>query len=387
MNVVIIVEKYPQISETFIIRQARFLYAEVVTIEYSYSTAKILNLRERPVILTEGRGFILMRIYKLYRKLLYRLLGKLRYKWNPLTTNKLHHYLRKQKPDVLLAQFGTVGINCLKPCQETDTPMVVHFHGFDASGLLEDKAYVERLQLMFKGAAHHVVVNNKMFEDLVQLGCPQDKLSVIPCGVPVEEFSSKIKENLDSFNFLAVGRLIPKKSPFDLVKAFELCADSCEKVLLKIIGGGILERKLHSYISTSRHSKRIVLMGSQPIDVVRKEMSEANVFVQHSVTADNGDTEGWPVAVAEAMASGLPVISTKHPGIVDQVVHGVTGFLVDEFDVVAMGKYMLELVNNPLKSRKLGMNGKIYISKNGDFKSKIKALEIVLLRACNHKVK
>src|SRR5690606_38663847 len=78
-------------------------------------------------------------------------------------------------------------------------------------------------------------------------------------------------------------------------------------------------------------------------------------FVQHSMTAPDGDIEGMPVAILEAASSGLPVVSTYHAGIPEAVLHGQTGFLVEEVDVDGMAAYMVKLATDPLLARNLGL--------------------------------
>jgi glycosyltransferase involved in cell wall biosynthesis len=83
-------------------------------------------------------------------------------------------------------------------------------------------------------------------------------------------------------------------------------------------------------------------------------MQRARAFVQHSVTAPDGDSEGTPVAIIEAQMSGLPVVSTRHAGIPDVVIDGETGFLVNEGDVAGMGRMMARLASQPALAARLG---------------------------------
>jgi glycosyltransferase involved in cell wall biosynthesis len=86
-------------------------------------------------------------------------------------------------------------------------------------------------------------------------------------------------------------------------------------------------------------------------------MHRASVFVQHSVTASNGDTEGFPIVIVEAMASALPVVSTRHSGIPEGVEDGVTGFLVAEGDVEGMGARLARLLADPSRAAEMGAAG------------------------------
>ena len=87
------------------------------------------------------------------------------------------------------------------------------------------------------------------------------------------------------------------------------------------------------------------------------EMRRARVFVQHSVTTpEQGDMEGKPVAIMEAMACGLPVVATRHSGIVELIDDQVTGLLVDEYDVQGMAEAMVLLAGNDELVSRVGKN-------------------------------
>jgi glycosyltransferase involved in cell wall biosynthesis len=108
-------------------------------------------------------------------------------------------------------------------------------------------------------------------------------------------------------------------------------------------------------------AERVAFPGAVPHAGNRALFAQACCFVQHSVIPSYGDAEGTPVVILEAQAAGLPVIATRHAGIADAVVHGETGFLVEERDVAAMAGHMLELVRNPALCRAMGDNARAHI--------------------------
>jgi glycosyltransferase involved in cell wall biosynthesis len=128
-----------------------------------------------------------------------------------------------------------------------------------------------------------------------------------------------------------------------------------------MVGDGPL---LETCIQISRAlnlSNSIEFTGPLKHDNVAMLMQNSRAFVQHSVTPGSGDSEGTPVSLLEACASGLPVISTRHAGIKDIIIENKIGFLVDEFDIQQMAKHMIALAQQPELALDLGKNGRAHI--------------------------
>jgi glycosyltransferase involved in cell wall biosynthesis len=382
MRVVMVVYKFPKISETFILRQLDYLRADVVTVEFDTELGKELG-RIPHINLTSDIPKRVVRLHKYYRIGIDKVLGCYSSNWLSRVKQRFKDYLVSNPPDVVLAQFGPIGLNCMEICKYLNIPLVVHFHGYDASGLLRDKNYARRLLELFVTAQKLVVVNQTMREIFIDMGCDQSKIELIPCGVPIDQFDIELgPTDIDTvIKFLFVGRLVPKKDPIGLIKAFKSCLSYDFEAKLTIVGGGPLFNDLQKLVVTERLSDRVELTGSLTQDEVKLHYQSAHVYVQHSITADNGDTEGWPVAIAEAMASGLPVISTRHAGIADQVIHNETGFLVQEHDLTSLADCMQRLARDEDLRTKFGANGKARIRRVGSFQQQIRELEVVLKEA------
>ncbi len=106
--------------------------------------------------------------------------------------------------------------------------------------------------------------------------------------------------------------------------------------------------------------------GALTPDEVISYMQHAHIFLQHSLTPSSGDMEGTPNSILEASACGLAVVSTLHGGIKEAVIHGETGFLVEEKDVDGMAQYMLELFDRPELATAMGKAGRKHIEANYD---------------------
>jgi len=107
-------------------------------------------------------------------------------------------------------------------------------------------------------------------------------------------------------------------------------------------------------------------------------MGESRVFVQHSLVPASGDTEGTPVAILEAGAAGLPVVSTRHAGISEAVIHGKTGFLVNQGDIDAMAEYLYQLLANLELASEMGKNAREHISANFSMRQSIEKLRKIV---------
>src|ERR1017187_829454 len=150
---------------------------------------------------------------------------------------------------------------------------------------------------------------------------------------------------------------------------------------MTMIGDGPLLNPCRQLVQALGLQGVIEFMGPQVPDVVAARMRKARAFVQHSVRAMNGDSEGTPVAVIEAQASGLPVVATRHAGIRDVVLDGDTGVLVDELDLDGMAEGMIRLVRDSEVAGRMGRAGRQNAIDRFSLPASIKQLATVIERA------
>ncbi len=156
---------------------------------------------------------------------------------------------------------------------------------------------------------------------------------------------------------VAVGRLIPKKGFSDLIRACGLLAGGGKSFQCEIIGEGPLDAELCRQIEGLGLQNRVVLSGAKPQSQVRQRLAAANVFVLPSVIDADGGMDNLPTVIMEAMATGLPVVSTNIGGIPEMVIENETGFLVQSGDVAAMADAIDNLINDRSLAQKLGQAG------------------------------
>jgi glycosyltransferase involved in cell wall biosynthesis len=262
---------------------------------------------------------------------------------------------RQIQADVVLAEHGTAGVRVLEACRRADVPLVVHFHGADASKHDVLRRYGAAYRRMFDQAKAVIAVSRAMERQLVSLGCPSEKVVYCPYGVDCDLFTGASPGSAPP-RFLAVGRMVEKKAPNLTLAAFARVLHQCPDARLRMVGSGELFDECCQLAAAMDMERAVSLLGAQPHEAVREEMLRARTFVQHSITAPGGDSEGTPVAILEASAAGLPVVATRHAGIPDVVVEGTTGFLVDEGDTDGMARHLVALAGNPGLADELGRN-------------------------------
>lgn len=141
------------------------------------------------------------------------------------------------------------------------------------------------------------------------------------------------------------------------MEAFRQAVNVYPDLRLDYIGTGDLLPAVRQFIHEFSLSDKVTLHGSQPNETVQQLMRESDIFLQHSITAPDGDEEGLPVAILEAMGNALPVVSTRHAGIPESVSDLITGFLVDERDCLKMAQRIVALAQHPELRTKMGFAG------------------------------
>jgi colanic acid/amylovoran biosynthesis glycosyltransferase len=282
--------------------------------------------------------------------------------------------------DVVLAEYGPTGVGVLDACQRMGMPLIVHFHGYDASMHEVIEQHREGYEHLFQKATAHVAVSRAMKDALVALGEPPDRVRYNPCGVDPELFNESNPAEAPP-TFLAVGRLVEKKAPHLLILAFAEVHRRAPAAKLRIVGDGPLYGVCKDLVAGLGLGDAVDFLGPQPHDVVREEMGRSRAFVQHSVVAESGDSEGTPVAVMEAGASALTVITTRHAGIPEVFQEEETGLLVDERDVAGMAEAMLQLAHDPAQAQAMGRAARLRIREHFSMDGSIGTLWTIVQEA------
>ncbi|MCT0230402.1 glycosyltransferase [Synechococcus sp. CS-1324] len=267
---------------------------------------------------------------------------------------------RVERPDLVLVEFGFHAVQVMELVPATGLPLIVHFRGADASA----HRYLVQLRVPYRrllALASAVVVKSGLMRDTV-LGLaaarePSLRVLVSPSGANPDLFHGAAPAAAPP-RFLCVGRFVAKKGPLLTLQAFAQAARSCPELELVMVGDGPLLAEARQRASQLGLAGRVRFAGLLPPAEIAQLMRGSRGFLQHSLTAPDGDQEGSPVAVMEAQLSGLPVVATWHAGIPDVVVDGETGLLVVEGNWQAMAAAISRLAADPTLAASLGQAGR-----------------------------
>lgn len=332
---------------------------------------RLVGTDEEPNV---GRGRWLWRLRNLPSRNLYGTQGA--------EQEHLLRLVRDANPDVLLCHFGQVGLRLLPVARQAGVPLVVHFHGVDISSSLNERYYRWSLRRNLPQFAAVVCVGSHQRQRLIELGMPAERVHLIPCGVPTDEFVPvRHDPRRRGLTFICVCRLVRWKGVHHAIRAFARIAPQVPDSRLIVVGEGAEEDALRRQAAEEGVGAQVEFVGAQPSTRVRELLGRSDVFLQHSLTYRSGWTEGFGVSIAEAAATGLPVIVSDCGGITEQVVDGVTGVVVPEGAVDGMAEAMLTLARDPELRRRLGEAGRRRMVERFDTRLQVRKLEDVLLHA------
>lgn len=275
---------------------------------------------------------------------------------------KMKRMLQGESLDVIHAQFGGNAVRILPLAKQLSIPLIVSFHGFDASRKLANRSYRNGLKEVFDYASAIVVCNPGMGDALPLSDEHRKKFHWVPYGIDIEQFSNDPSSvQLNSFNILHVGRLVEKKGVPDLIRAFANATKEAGQMTLHIVGNGREEKECRALVKEYNLISKVIFHGWKSSKEVKELMQQCDVFVLNSRIDSRGETEGLPVGLLEAMAMGMPVISTQHAGIPLAVESEVSGILVNERDTDALSQQIVRLYHNKELREAMGKAARVKV--------------------------
>jgi colanic acid/amylovoran biosynthesis glycosyltransferase len=277
------------------------------------------------------------------------------------TARAICTYVRDLRPDVIHVHYLVDAAFFAPVLQRLDIPVVVSGYGYDVSRFPRSLfGYGGRyLRRSFGLTSLFTAMSEDMKRDMIRLGFPEAKVHVHYHGVDVQRFACDRRESADAhrLRILIVGRLVPKKGHAILLRALQLLGDSWQVERgyeLRVVGDGPMRARLARMSRELSLDQHVHFTGHLQYagEAMLSEYAKADVFVLPSMRVE-GNKEGIPGTLLEAMAAGLPIISTFHAGIPEVMEHGTHGLLVPEADAEALARALYRLMEDATLRQRL----------------------------------
>jgi colanic acid/amylovoran biosynthesis glycosyltransferase len=256
---------------------------------------------------------------------------------------KYKQILEDFQPDIIHCQFFNEALWLLENINLEEKKIICQFHGYDASKLLTNSSYRRLIRKYNKKKEIHFFFVAQSLKRNVEnaINVEIRQSSILRCGIDTELFNdpfpnktSKIKD-LDLIKFLQISSLTEKKGHEYTLAALAKFKSFMPEIKFQytICGEGPLKNKLQDKVKDLNLEKEVVFSGKINPEQAKQYLLTSNVFIHHSITSKEGDQEGIPTAIMEAMAMGLPILSTKHSGITELIMNNTIGVLVEEKNI------------------------------------------------------
>jgi colanic acid/amylovoran biosynthesis glycosyltransferase len=271
--------------------------------------------------------------------------------------------------DAVHCHFGPNGTLAasLRELTSLEGPIVTSFYGYDLSMFVRAHG-PDVYRFLFAHGDLFLPISRRFKRQLIDLGCPPEKIVVHHLGVNANRFPAKTYgNNADpSIGVLTIARLVEKKGVAYGIEAVARLAGRYPQLHYQIVGDGPLRPALEDLIGRRGLTSRVKLMGWKSQEEVAGFLRQADILLAPSVTGEDGDEEGTPTVLIEALAHGIPVISTYHGAIAEVVPDGQAGFLVPERDAGALAEKLAHTIERRQWWPAMGAAGRKYVQRYYD---------------------
>jgi colanic acid/amylovoran biosynthesis glycosyltransferase len=281
--------------------------------------------------------------------------------------------------------FGHIAVHLLPLIRGWKNPSIVSFHGADVMVDMNKPAYREATRQMLDVVKLVLVRSESLRHAVADLGCDEKKIEVQRTGIPLKEFpfrerSFPSSDGGSEWRFVQAGRLIEKKGLPVTLRAFASFLKRYPNAALTIAGEGPLLGHLQELARELKIANRVTFTGFMSQEQLRVLYYGSHIFLHPSETGPDGNQEGIPNAMLEAMASGLPVFATEHGGIPEAIEHRMSGVLVPERDVEELAWALLNAVEDRHFLSQIARGGAEVVREKFDVRMQVRRLEDVYLR-------
>jgi len=295
----------------------------------------------------------------------------------------LQGILSKTDARLLHIYFGQIAVHLLPLIRAWERPSIVSFHGADVSVDMNKQAYREATLQMLNAVRLVLVRSESLRRAVIHLGCDEKKIEIQRTGIPLYEFPFRERNFIAAateWRFVQAGRLIEKKGLPVTLRVFAIFLRQHPNAKLTIAGEGPLLGQLQNLVRELNIDGRVSFTGFISQEQLREIYYASHIFLHPSQTGDDGNQEGIPNSMLEAMASGLPVFATEHGGIPEAIENDVSGVLVPERNHEKLGDALLDAAKDPGFLSRIARNGAEIVRKNFDLRAQAHRLEEIYLQ-------
>jgi colanic acid/amylovoran biosynthesis glycosyltransferase len=317
-----------------------------------------------------------------WRRLWYRQLRDRPWQISSHEVRALSATLERAHAQFLHIFFGQIAVHLLPLIRVWPRPTIVSFHGADVLVDMEKPAYRAATQQMLDAVRRVFVRSESLRHAVINLGCAENKIDIVRTGIPLAQFPFREREYPQDgkWRFVQAGRLIEKKGVPTSLRAFAKFTDRYPESKFTVAGEGPLLTQLQDLARQLEIDSRVSFTGFVSQKDLRELLYASHIFLQPSETGRDGNQEGVPNAMLEAMASGLPVFATQHGGIPEAIENGVSGVLVPEQDHDALARALLDAVQDRQLLLSLARIGADEVAQKFEQGNQIRRLEELYLR-------
>ncbi len=292
------------------------------------------------------------------------------------TPRFLYKLCRQERPAVLHAHFGLDGYRLLGLARHTRLPLVVSFYGHDVSRLPDEPGWRRRYRRLARQGTRFIAATDFMKRQLSILGFPEAKIDVVRFGLDLRAFPFRLRTRA-GLRLLLIGRLVEKKGHRTALEAVAHLRAAGYPVELHCYGDGPLRETLRAEAHRLGIAAYVLFHGAVANEVVRQTYYAHDVLLVPSQTAADGDQEGLPNVIIEGLASGIPVVATRHAGIPELIVHEQTGLLIPERDTEALVAAIARLIDTPALVSQLSRAGRAAVEARHSLRRMVRDTEAV----------
>jgi glycosyltransferase involved in cell wall biosynthesis len=296
--------------------------------------------------------------------------------------SELLSVLTETRARLLHIYFGHIAVHLLPLIRAWQNPSIVSFHGADVMVDMNKPAYRKATLQMLEAVTLVLVRSESLRRGLIDLGCAPEKIEIQRTGIPLEEFpfQERTVPNNGQWQFVQAGRLIEKKGLPVTLRAFSTFSKQHPNATLIIAGEGPLLAELQNLARQLGIAERVSFAGFVSQEQLRDIYYRSHIFLHPSQTGRDGNQEGVPNSMLEAMATGLPVFATHHGGIPEAIESRVSGVLVPENDDQELARALLDAAQDADFLSRVGHAGADAVRKDFDLQEQAHRLEEIYSR-------